>query len=145
MDAFYDSIDKTMANMYATTEEGKRYDINAVEYSIVRETAPIYTLGSPMPSYHTRGSKYVSGTLYLPEDTFYALMDSDGDTFTIGIEQDGKEITLEGADIIGERYIHQENRYICEFICKRITKEKALELENLSKRELAKHLLDKEY
>jgi hypothetical protein len=43
--------------------------VEALSYSVTREMAPIYTMGSADASAFTRGKRGIAGTLRVPEDT----------------------------------------------------------------------------
>jgi hypothetical protein len=142
-EAFHDEVDSTMAVIYARRSDGQVINLSSVEYSIVRESEPIYQLGSPMPYMHVRGKRHVSGTLYLPNDSYWDLMAEDG--FDIHIQHKEAHIILERAKFMDSRCVLGEDRYICTFICRDVDKEKVEALEKMSNRELAKRLLSKEY
>ena len=60
-------------------------ELQAISYSVTREKAPIYTMGSPDPRSFSRGKRGIAGSLVFTvfhRDTLHALKQANNATFT---------------------------------------------------------------
>src|SRR4051794_32199020 len=85
------SIDSTMADIFAVTRDGKEIKVESVEYEIVVERTPIYGrgfIGGPID--YTSRNRRLTTTIYLSSSAFRSLMDTQ-DFFNIHIRMHGQK------------------------------------------------------
>lgn len=130
--------------IWLETKDGLVFELESVEYNLVREQAPIYIMGDPGPRAFSRGKRYVSGSFRFNATHYDDIMRQD--VFDIHILYDDTKIKLDDVKVMSFEYISiSEETYECTFISYGVKKEVIEKLEGMSNRQLAVRLLSKEY
>ena len=83
-------------------------EIQAISYSITREKAPIYTMGSPDPRAFSRNKRGIAGSLVwinFDRHALLALINSQGGTFVANTDEIRPQYTITEGTFIGQSTI----------------------------------------
>lgn len=130
--------------IWLETKDGLVFELESVTYNLVREQAPIYTIGNPGPRAFSRGERYMSGYFRFNATHRDDIMRQD--VFDIHILYDDTKIKLDDVKVMSCQYINiSEKTYECTFISYGAKNEVIEKLEGMSNKQLAVRLLSKEY
>jgi hypothetical protein len=80
-------------------------EIQAISYSITREKAPIYTMGSPDPRAFSRNKRGIAGSLVwinFDRHALLALINQQGGTFVANVDDIRSQYTVTESNFIGQ-------------------------------------------
>jgi hypothetical protein len=80
-------------------------EIQAISYSITREKAPIYTMGSPDPRAFSRNKRGIAGSLVwinFDRHALLALINTQGGTFVANVDDIRSQYTVTESNFIGQ-------------------------------------------
>lgn len=117
------TFDGTTAPLYALQHgENKPIGIAKMSYRIVREAAPIYSMGTPSPRSFERVRRGIEGTFVISMESFLYFGEQGFDIHAL-VEEQGTdaELRLEDVAVIEMREDFIARTMECSFICKSIT------------------------
>ena len=80
-------------------------EIQAISYSITREKAPLYTMGSPDPRAFSRNKRGIAGSLVwinFDRHALLALINTQGGTFVANVDDIRPQYTVTESNFIGQ-------------------------------------------
>lgn len=146
----FTEVSNTTYEIYIKRKDGNEIPLEGFEYSLVKEEPPLLTMGTPMPSAFDRtGRRHLSGHFEINFEHLGAMKTELTMYGYLRIEVKRPEfdaaIVFENLDIIHMEQNNTTRSSSCTFIKIQDAVEVVQKMENLTKRQLAKRLLSKEY
>jgi hypothetical protein len=133
----------TPVEIYAMTD-GKKVQIENLSYTISREREPVFQLGSPMPAMYVQGQRTLTGSFDLTYANYKKLRLRHFDVY-INVPDDNRTIYIKDVDMLSDTHLWKQENVSVTFIARDLDVDTLKRLEDMSNRELAKQLLEKEY
>lgn len=134
---------ETPVEIYAMTD-GKKVAIQNLSYTVTKEREPVFQMGSPSPVMMVGGRRSLTGSFDLTYENYKKLRLRHFDVY-INVPDDNRTIYLKNVEILSDTHLWKQENVSITFIAGDLDVETLKRLEDMSNRELAKQLLDKEY
>lgn len=133
----------TIVEIYALTD-GKKVEIENLHYTITRETEPIFVMGSPMEKHLLSHRRQLTGSFEVSYANYKKLRLRHFDVY-INIPADNRTVYIKNVEMLSDTHLWKEDNVSVVFIANDLNTETLKKLEDMSNRELAKELLEREY
>lgn len=138
------TMEQTPVEIYAWVN-GEKVEMESLNYTITRETEPIFTLGSPMPKYMTRGSRSLTGSFAVDKAGYNKIRKRRLMEVLINNHKDNYTVAIKELEVINLMYNKDDDQYLASFIARDLDMKVLEKLEEMTNRQLAKRLLEREY